>query len=87
MENELSAEAARVLAELMPKISASVWRELAETPETKLGGCHFGLGLYLRNHVLTPESKLYGLFVFSGVTEKDDMSAELIRRWHRVFSP
>ncbi len=45
------------------------------------------LGFWIRNRVLTPDSKLYKSFIDEGVTRKDDMSDRLISDfyWHLKF--
>ncbi len=57
-------------------------RELAETSEEELDTFHFGFGLYIRNNLLVPGSRLYKEFEKCGVTEKDDMSSIIIKEFH-----
>lgn len=57
--------------------------EFAAMPREKLSLCHFGLGLYLRNEYLRPESELHQLFIADGVSHIDDMSSAMIRIWHQ----
>lgn len=73
------------LVEMLPRISRDVWTILTDMPEGELDIHHLGLGLYLREHVLTPDNALYKLFMREGVTQKDDMSAQMIRRWHQAL--
>lgn len=40
--------------------------------------CHFGLGLWIRNHLLTQDSNLINLFRKYGVNDKDAISSLLI---------
>lgn len=48
----------------------------------ELSEYHFGLGLYLRNNVLTDGSDIFLMFREVGITERDDMSSVMIRLWH-----
>jgi len=47
-----------------------------------LGDYHFGLGLYLRNNILSSDSELYLKFIESGINRRDDMSSLIISLWH-----
>ncbi len=47
-----------------------------------LSGYHFGLGLWIRNHLLAENNKLKSLFVTGGVTSNDDISALIIRLFY-----
>lgn len=59
--------------------------EFAAMLKKDLALCHFGLGLYIRNNYLIPGNRLYKLFVADGVIHKDDMSAVIIREWHKTL--
>ena len=52
--------------------------ELLACEPDELNKYHFGLGLWIRNRVLTPDSQLYKSFINSGLIHKDDMSNRLI---------
>ena len=43
---------------------------------------HFGLGLWIRNHLLVENKELKTLFVSGGVTSYDDISALIIRLFY-----
>lgn len=86
MDKELEAAVMDCLAETRPKISTDVWKILSEMSVDELAVHHFGLGLYLRNNVLTPESELYKLFTREGINHKDDMSSMMVKRWHEALS-
>lgn len=43
---------------------------------------HFGLGTWIRNHLLQDNDCLYFLFIENGITSKDDMSSLIIRLFH-----
>lgn len=47
-----------------------------------LTGYHFGLGLWIRNHLLAKNNELKSLFVTGGVTSNDDISALIIRLFY-----
>lgn len=68
------------LAETRPRISEDFWTEFIQTPADGLAAYHFGLGLYLRNNVLTPESGLYELFTLAGIGHVDDMSPAMMEQ-------
>lgn len=69
-----------------PLVDEGTWREFTEAPTEDLPLYHFGLGLYLRNNVLTPNSELYRLFRVEGYLEKDDMSSLMLRVWHEELN-
>lgn len=74
------------LVETRPRIGEDFWTEFIQTPADGLAAYHFGLGLYLRNNVLTPESELYKLFTLAGIGYKDDMSSAMMEQWHKALS-
>lgn len=74
------------LAEVRPQIEEDFWADFARAPEDELYDYHFGLGLHLRNHALTPGSELYRLFTAEGFTQKDDMSSLMLRVWHEALN-
>ncbi len=43
---------------------------------------HFGLGTWIRNNLLVKNTKLYRLFIKSGITQKDDMSMLIIQLFY-----
>jgi len=77
-----------MVMELLENISGSVFvdeKALAEfkgKPADQLHDYHFGLGLYLRNNILTSDSVLVKSFKENGITHYDDMSSAIIRLWH-----
>jgi len=77
-----------MVMELLENISSSVFADekaLAEfkgKPADQLHDYHFGLGLYLRNNILTSDSVLVKSFKENGITHYDDMSSAIIRLWH-----
>lgn len=68
----------KLFAQLEEILTDEELDELVECKEEDLYKYHFGLGLWIRNRVLTPESKLYKYFISRGIAHKDDMSSELI---------
>ena len=56
--------------------------EFKNKASNELSEYHFGLGLYLRNNVLTDGSDIYLMFRKAGIIERDDMSSVMIRLWH-----
>jgi len=86
MDKELESAVMDCLAETRPKIGGDFWTEFIQTPADGLANFHFGLGLYLRNNVLVPESELYGLFTREGITHKDEMSTLMMQRWHEALN-
>lgn len=52
-----------------------------------LGFYHFGLGTWIRNHLLTSKQcVLYNLFVNNGIKNVDDMSFYVIKLFHYYLS-
>jgi len=45
----------------------------------------FGLGLFLRNNILTEESEIYKIFKENGIHGRDDMSSVIISTWHTAL--
>jgi len=86
MDKELESAVMDCLAETRPKIGGDFWTKFVQTPADGLADFHFGLGLYLRNNVLTPESELYRLFMLAGIGHKDDMSSMMLKRWHKALN-
>ena len=43
---------------------------------------HFGIGLWLRNNVLTCDNLIYHSFIRQGITDKDEMSAIIIEGFY-----
>lgn len=74
------------LVEIRPRIGGDFWTEFIQTPADGLANYHFGLGLYLRNNVLTPESELHRLFTLAGIGHKDDMSSAIMEQWHKALN-
>ena len=55
--------------------------ELVKTPASDLWFYHFGLGTWIRNHLLN-ENQLYQMFLSMGIQHKDDMFFYIILRFH-----
>ena len=61
--------------------------EFKNTPISDLGFYHLGLGMWIRNNLLSlEESRLYGLFLENGVENPDDMSCLIIKLFHYYLS-
>ena len=52
-------------------------------PINRLNPCCFGLGTYIRSHLLSPQGELCRTFQKKGIFHSEDMSRELIRRFHQ----
>ena len=50
-----------------------------------LSNYHFGLGMYLRNNILLPDSDIYLKFIKNGIRQSDDMSSAMIKIWHTAL--
>lgn len=83
MDQKLKRAIYAQLSVYKSEASPKVLKEFLTIVPKDLSLCHFGLGLYIRNNYLTPESDLQKLFVADGVQCKDDMSSVIIRMWHR----
>jgi len=86
MDKKLKTAIMECLAETRPRIGEDFWTEFIQTPADELYHYHFGLGLYLRNNVLAPESELHKLFTLTGIGHKDDMSSMMMKRWHKALN-
>ncbi len=49
---------------------------------TNLVFYHFGLGTWIRNHLLKESDPLYWLFIASGISHRDDMSTLIIELFY-----
>jgi len=81
----------KTIMELWTDIRESVFKEnesLAEFKNTKpdeLSDYHYGLGLYLRNNILIPDSEIYLKFIENGILQRDDMSSAMLILWHTAL--
>ena len=57
--------------------------KFVRTPINRLNPCCFGLGPYIRSHLLFPREDLYRAFWENGFLHPDDITRELIRRFHQ----
>ena len=61
--------------------------EFKNTPICDLYLYHFGLGLLIRNNILTENNTLlYQLFIENNITHKDEMSSLIILLFHEYIS-
>lgn len=69
-----------------PKIeelfSENTLLEFKEKPSDKLYQYHYGVGTWIRNHLLSDKDDLYHLFQKNGVEDRDDMSACMLLMFH-----
>lgn len=79
---ELSREIERQFKKIDKRFSEQQMEEFCQCHFSKLSAYHFGLGLWIRNNLLHPESKLYQLFCQCGVSEQDDMSMIIIEQFY-----
>ena len=79
MDNRLHEEIVRTVRKIVFVLDSEFRNELKATTERELSDFHFGLGVWIRNNILTNDSAVYRIFVENGIIEKDDMSAILIR--------
>jgi hypothetical protein len=70
-----------------PKIEKFFTKEallkFAKTLPKNLGEYNWGLGTMIRLKMLGPKNRLYKLFVQRGYTDKEEMTMEVIRRFHK----
>ena len=66
------------LQKIKEQLDPETIQELTSCSYYKLYNYHFGLGLWIRNTLLKPDSSLFKLFRKLGVFQKDDMSTLLI---------
>ena len=82
------------LKEMLQKLSLAleiilppcILQELLASAEIELCVFHFGLGMYLRNNILNPDSTLFTEFTNCGIIEKDDMSNIIISEFCEYLS-
>lgn len=60
--------------------------EFKNTPVGELYLYHFGLGIWIRNNLLTEKSALYKSFIENNIAQKDDMSSLIITLFHKHLS-
>lgn len=64
--------------EIEKYLKKSDWGEFIRCDYVNLYQYHFGLGTWIRNHLLQENSNLFALFVRGGVFYKDDMSSLIL---------
>jgi len=83
MDGRFQQEIIKAVQEIIPILSPGLILELSNTGAEDLSKFHFGLGLYIRNNILTTDSDIYKIFTENGIIDKDDMSAILIQEVQR----
>lgn len=86
MNSLLRDEISFAVQEIIPVLHFDLKNDLQSTEESDLSDFHYGLGMWIRNHILTIDSDIYRLFVENGINQKDDMSAILIRELHKKLT-
>ncbi len=66
-------------------IRESHLQSLINTPQDDLCVYYFTLGLWLRNSILSPDTKLYRHFIDSGLKNKDDMSTYIVYEFYKYL--
>lgn len=82
MTYTLTIEISKTFPQIAHIMSEDYLMEFIKTPITQLNDYHFGLGLWIRNNLLQPKSKLYQEFIKNGFGFKDDMSTMIIIMLH-----
>lgn len=84
MPTLLSREIRKVILQLLLSMPQETKQRLLATPEEDiLSQYHFGLGLYIRNEFLLPDTLLYKAFCRNGIKHTDDMSILIL---HELYS-
>lgn len=65
--------------EIKNYLSPEQTQEFPDCPFSQLHQPHFGLGLWVRNHLLREQDALYQWFRRCGVTDTDEISALLLQ--------
>jgi len=52
-------------------------------PDEDLCLYHFGLGIWIRTHLLVETGELFHMFLSCGIAHKDDMSAIIIKMFNQ----
>ncbi len=76
---ELYNEIQKCILYLKSVLPENYLKQLKNQKYSQLYIYHFGIGMWLRNNVLTPEAKITSLLIQSGRTEPDDMSMFIIQ--------
>ena len=90
-DNLIDGSLKRLIMDLYTSIGGTIFKDEALLTEFRhkatdqLHVYHFGLGMYLRNNVLSADSAIYKAFKEHGITHKDDMSAAIIHIWHKAL--
>lgn len=79
---KLFKEIKKCLKNLDKNMGMEAKQSLMEMKFSDLYWCHFGLGLALRNNLLTEDSPLFIQFRKNGVDHPDDMSAVLVELYY-----
>ena len=79
---ELLSEIKKSFPTIEKLFDESSWNKFMDTDYSNLSGYHFGLGTWIRNHILAENSNLLHLFLCVGINQKDDMSALIIQLFY-----
>ena len=79
---ELFKEIRNIFPKIEQLFSEETLLEFKEKPSDKLYQYHYGVGTWIRNHLLSDTDKLYHLFQENGIQERDDMSSYLLLMFH-----
>ena len=82
----LKEEISKIFPTLELILGIKEMSEFKNTSKNDLYMYHFGLGLWIRNNLLTEESKLYKLFIENNILNEDDMSSLVIKLFHEYVT-
>lgn len=79
---ELFQELKKSFTKIQRSFTPESLEEFLHTPYDELSRCHFGIGIWIRNCLLTEKSKLWCCFMDGGVYDLDDMSDFVIKAFY-----
>ena len=79
---ELCDEIQKCFPQLQQHLGEHGMAQFRRCAYANLWQCHFGLGLWVRNHLLAQNSRLRAMFQKGGVLQLDDMSAFIIQLFY-----
>ena len=71
-----------VFPELEKKFDEQTLEDFVSCEYKDLNRYHFGLGLWIRNHLLRENDELKSLFTRGGITSNDEISSLIIRLFY-----
>ena len=81
---ELSKEIEKSFPKIRKLFTEEKLFEFSQTTVAGLEKYNWGLGTMIRLKLLKSKSSLYQVFLQSGFTDRDEMTMEIIREFHKI---